>query len=176
VTGPYATAGLLEAGGGQQTGAAQAAPLSQAALDGVVGAALTRLQDAGVGGALLGRLSAAQFQVSDLPTGELGVASPSANQVLIDKSAAGHGWFVDPTPLQDEEYAPAPWGALCAPAGAPAGDHLDLLTAVLHELAHLAGLPDISAASSPAELMGEQLGTGNRLTAALEQVFARSPF
>ena len=55
------------AGGGPQAGAAPAAPLTQAALDGVVGAARARLQAAGVGGALLGRLAAAQFQVSDLP-------------------------------------------------------------------------------------------------------------
>ena len=67
-------------------------------------------------------------------------------------------------------------GALAAPAGTPAGDHLDLLTALLRELGHLAGLPDVSAASSPADLLGEQLGTGNRRTAALDQVFARSPF
>jgi hypothetical protein len=176
VTGADATASLLEAAGGPQTGAAQAVPLSQADLDGVVGAALTRLQEAGVGGALLGRLSAAQFQVSDLPAGELGVAFPSANKVLIDTGAAGQGWFVDPTPLQDEEFTPTPSGALYAPAGTAAGDHTDLLTAVLHEMGHLAGLPDVSAASSPADLMGEQLGTGSRLTAALDRVFAQSPF
>jgi hypothetical protein len=52
---------------------------------------------------------------------------------------------------------------------------MDLLTAVLHELGHLAGLPDVSAASSPADLMGDQLGTSSRLTAALDQVFAQSP-
>src|SRR5262249_38965445 len=146
----------------------------QAALDGIVGAALSRLQDAGVGGALLGRLSAAQFQVSDLPPTELGVALPSADRVLIDRGAAGHGWFVDPTPPRDEEYAPARWGALAARAGPPAWDHLDLLTAVLHELGNLAGLPEVSAAHAPADLMGDLLGSGNRLTAALDRVFADS--
>jgi hypothetical protein len=117
-----------------------------------------------------------QFQVSDLPAGELGVAFPSADKVLIDTSAADHGWFVDPTPLQDEEFTPAPSGALFAAAGTAAGDHTDLLTAVLHEMGHLAGLPDVSAASSPADLMGDQMGTGSRLTAALDQVFTRSLF
>jgi large repetitive protein len=104
------------------------------------------------------------------------VAFPSANRVLIDQGAAGHGWFVDPTPLQDEEYAPAPSGALFGPAGTAAGDHMDLLTGVLHEMAHFAGLPDVSAATAPADLMGNRLGTGSRLTAALDQVFARSQF
>jgi hypothetical protein len=41
-------------------------------------------------------------------------------------------------------------------------------------MAHLAGLPDVSPASSPGDLMGDQLGTGSRLTAALDQVFAQS--
>jgi hypothetical protein len=166
--------GLLRAADGAPTADPQP-PLTQAALDGVVGAALTRLQAAGVGGALFSRLSAAQFQVSDLPAGELGLALPSANRVQIDRGAAGHGWFVDSTPLQDEEYAAAPSGALDAPAGTAAGDHLDLLTAVLHELGQLAGLPDVSAAAHPAELMGDLLGAGNRLTAALDRAFAQSP-
>jgi uncharacterized repeat protein (TIGR01451 family) len=175
VTSAYGWAGLLRAGDGAPTADPQP-PLTQAALDGIVGAALSRLQDAGVGGALLGRLAAAQFQVSDLPATELGVALPSTDRVLIDRDAAGHGWFVDPTPLQDEEYAPAPWGALAAPAGTPAGDHMDLLTVVLHELGNLAGLTDVSAAANPADLMGDLLGRGNRLTTALDRVFAHSPF
>src|SRR5262249_17242486 len=165
VTGPYATASLLRAGGGLPTGAAPAAPLTQAALDGVVATALARLQDAGVGGALLRGLAAAHVPVRDLPAGDLGRAFPGANQVLIDKDAAGHGWFVDPTPLQDEEFTPAPSGALYAPAGTAAGDHRDLLTAVLHELGHLAGLSDVGAATHPADLMGDQLRAGERLTA-----------
>jgi hypothetical protein len=155
--------------------AAQPAPLSQAALDSIVSAALTRLQAAGVGEALLARLSAAQFQVSDLPAGELGLTSRSANLVQLDRTAAGRGWFVDPTPLADEEYVRSPSGALYAQAGTAAGDHMDLLTAVLHEMAHLAGVPDVSAASAPADLMGDQLGAGNRLTAALDQVFGDNP-
>jgi hypothetical protein len=176
VTGPYTTARLLRAGEGPPTGAAPAAPLSQAALDAVVGAARSRLQTAGIDGALLGRLSAAQFQVSDLPAGDLGMAFPGANLVQIDRGAAGLGWFVDPTPLADEEFTPAPSGALVAPAGTPAGEHRDLLTAVLHELGHLAGLPDVSTAAHPADLMGDQLAEGVRLTAALDRVFTRGPF
>src|SRR5262249_58612840 len=116
-------------------------------------------------GARLGRLPAAQFQVSDLPATEVGVALPSADRVLIDRGAAGHGWFVDPTPLADEEYAPAAWGALAAPAGTPAGDHLDLLTAVLHELGNLAGLAEGSGGHPPAHLTGGLLGSGDRPTA-----------
>jgi parallel beta-helix repeat protein len=173
VTSSYGRADLLRAGDGAQAADPQT-PLTQADLDGVVAAALTRLQAAGVGGALLGQLSAAHFQVSDLPAGNLGMGFPGANQVLIDPDAAGHGWFVDPTPLQDEEFTPAPSGALLASAGTAAEDRMDLLTAVLHELGHLAGLPDVSAAADPGNLMGDVLGLSNRLTAALDRVFAQS--
>ena len=60
--------------------------------------------------------------------------------------------------------------------GTGAKGRMDLLTAVLHELGHLAGLPEVSATTNPADLMGDQLADGERRTAALDQVFARSPF
>jgi len=59
--------------------------------------------------------------------------------------------------------------------GTPAAEHLDLLTAVLHELGHLAGLPDVSAATNPADRTGDPLGAGVRRTAALDRVFAQGP-
>jgi hypothetical protein len=91
--------------------------------------------------------------------------------VVIDTDAAGHGWFVDRTPLQDEEFALAPWGALYAPPGTPAGDHMDLLSVVLDGLGQLAGLPDVSAKDSPGDLRADLLGAGNRLTATLDRAF-----
>jgi hypothetical protein len=95
---------------------------------------------------------------------------------LLDRTAAGHGWFVDPTPLQDEEFRGGADGPLTAAPTGPAAGKMDLLTAVLHELGHLAGLPDVSAATDPADLMGEQLADGDRRTAALDRVFAQGPF
>jgi hypothetical protein len=172
VPGAYGAPGLLQAAGGAASLEAQAAPLSQQALDGAVQAALTRLHEAGASDAVLGRLGPAHAQVGDLPGAELGQAWPASGAVLLDGDAAGHGWFVDPTPLTDEEFD-ASGQAL---AGGPAAGRMDLLTAVLHELGHLAGLPDVSAATDPADLMGEQLGAGVRRTAVLDQVFARTPF
>jgi hypothetical protein len=64
---------------------------------------------------------------------------------------------VDPTPFEDEEFDAA-GNAL---AGSGAEGHMDLLTAVLHEFGHLAGLDDDSG--SP--LMAGLLGTGTRRTA-----------
>jgi hypothetical protein len=90
--------------------------------------------------------------------------------VVLDTTAAGHGWFVDPTPLADEEFAATPQGALLALPGSAADGHEDLLTVVLHELGHLAGLADTDA---PGTLMGGYLGDGVRLTAGLDRVFGQ---
>jgi hypothetical protein len=168
----YGPGATLQAAGGAGSVDPQAAPLSQQAVDGAVQAALTRLHEAGVSGAVLGRLGLARVQVADLPGADLGQAALASGTVVLDRTAAGHGWFVDPTPLQDEEFD-ASGQAL---AGGAAAGRMDLMTAVLHELGHLAGLPDISAAADPADLMGDQLGAGDRRTAALDQVFARTSF
>jgi hypothetical protein len=139
--------------------------------------ALTQEQlDAAVAGAL-GRLGGAalppvRFAVRDLGGDTLGLASPADRTVWIDDDAAGNGWFVDPTPDQDEEFLSGAGGRLSAAPGGPAEGKMDLLTAVLHELGHLAGLSDVSAATNPADLMGDQLAQGTRLTAALDRVFA----
>ena len=88
--------------------------------------------------------------------------------VTQDRDAAGHGWFVDPTPGQDEEFVGGAGGPLSAAPGGPADGREDLLTAVLHELGHLAGGPDGTSG-----LMAGVLAPGVRETQALDQVFAR---
>ncbi|HZY86740.1 MAG TPA: hypothetical protein VFE78_18040, partial [Gemmataceae bacterium] len=55
-----------------------------------------------------------------------------------------------------------------------AGGRMDLSTAVLHEMGHLAGLPDEGAASQPGDLMADTLAPGARSTQALDQVFAQA--
>jgi hypothetical protein len=54
--------------------------------------------------------------------------------VEIDRRAAGFGWFVDSTPLRDEEFA-----AHGNELAVPGLRGIDLLTVVLHELGHVAG-------------------------------------
>jgi hypothetical protein len=85
------------------------------------------------------------------------------NQVLISADGAGHGWFVDPTPLQNEEFA-ADGTAL---AGSAAAGREDLLTTVLHEMGHLAGLADDSGSA----LLGDTLAPGVRHTDHLDAAF-----
>jgi hypothetical protein len=141
-----------------------AAAVDEAALEATVQAALTRLSEAGVSSSVVRRLASAHYELAALPAGTLGLAFEGSNQVLISRDAAGHGWFVDPTPLQDEEFA-ANGTAL---AGSAAAGHEDLLTTVLHEMAHLVGVGDDSGSA----LMQDMLAPGVRHTAALDAVFA----
>jgi hypothetical protein len=64
--------------------------------------------------------------VTDLPGGKLAEVAPDGRTIFVDDDAAGWGWHTDPT-------TPVP------------ADRIDLLTALLHELGHIAGLDHTSA-------------------------------
>ncbi len=70
-----------------------------------------------------GVLAAVRFEVVDLPGLILGRASGTT--VWLDATAAGHGWFIDPTPSDDIDFG---YGGV------------DTLTVVMHELGHVLGL------------------------------------
>ncbi len=62
--------------------------------------------------------------------------------ILIDRNAAGYGWFIDPTPQDDSEFTPLASGALVAQPQSAADRHADLLTTVMHEMGHILGYAD----------------------------------
>jgi hypothetical protein len=128
-------------------------------LGSIVSAALGRLDAAGVDPGVINALATAQYVVGDLGGAWLGAADLAGNRVIVDADAAGHGWFVDPTPLDDSEFGP----------GGPVG--MDLLTVVMHEMGHLAGQGD----DSGSDLMGGFLAQGVRQTGALDAVFGSGP-
>src|SRR5262249_28394514 len=140
-----------------------AAALSTGDLNIIVQAALGRLQQAGVAQDLLNRLSTVTALIQPLSPGQLGEALPNQNTIVLSPDGAGHGWFVDPTPYRDEEFA-----GDTALANSPAAGREDLLTTVLHELGHIAGLADDSGSS----LMLDALPEGTRRTARLGAAFA----
>src|SRR6185295_16155031 len=94
---PSALRAARSLGGGEGTA------LNSGDLASAVAAALARVQAAGASGALLAHLAAAQYLVADLAPGDLGLADPAANRVLLSPNASRYGWFVDPTPNADEE-------------------------------------------------------------------------
>jgi sugar lactone lactonase YvrE len=126
--------------------------LTNADLQPIVAEAIRRWTAAGLNSAQQARLRAVQFQVTDLSDtvpNEVGVAELGV--VRLDARAAGFGWFVDPTPANDSEFATSK-----PPAG------MDLLTVVMHELGHELGLFDLNTAAHPGDLMAEGLAPGVR--------------
>jgi hypothetical protein len=87
---------------------------------------------------LLAAMASVKIQVADLPGGLLGEAV--GKTILIDRDAAGYGWFVDSTPTDDLEFASVSGPhSLAAGIASPAAQRVDLLTTVMHEMGHVLG-------------------------------------
>jgi VCBS repeat-containing protein len=156
---------LLAADGGVQASSPTPGEthLTQAQLDSVVAAAISQWAHAGASAAQLAALSAITFSVADLSDKTVGEQSPG--HIFIDVDAAGHGWFVDPTPNDNSEFTHAANAAgtdLYTDPSNDAAGHLDLLTAVTHEMGHELGLADSTAASDVHDLMHIDLVDGER--------------
>jgi uncharacterized delta-60 repeat protein len=111
-------------------------------------------------GADADRLASVRVQIAQLSGDLLGLAGSGV--ITVSADAAGWGWFVDPTPDQDEEFALTAADGLHAQAGSPAAGKVDLLTVLEHELGHELGLPDLDPASNPGAVLDATLPTGVR--------------
>ena len=87
------------------TPAANTAPalLQANQLQPIVAAAEARWAVAGIAPAMIDRLKQTQSVVTDLQAGYLGLTE--GNEILLSRDAASFGWFVDPTPSVNEEFA-----------------------------------------------------------------------
>jgi hypothetical protein len=119
-------------------------------------AAVTRFEAAGLSAEGISRLQAASIQFADLDGGLLGLTL--GDRILVDTDAAGFGFFVDRTPLDDLEFQTATGQA----QSAAARNRVDLLTVFLHVLAHVLGAPDMSAEHNPDHLLADRLPVGVR--------------
>jgi hypothetical protein len=149
---------LLTTADGAVPEASSVSTLTQTELQPIVTEALARWTAAGANTQALAAMKQVQFIVTDLPGADLGLAQ--ANRVHLDIDAAGHGWFVDPTPASDEEFGPSAGGQLLKTVDPRAVDQIDLLTVVEHELGHVVGLKDLDALTD--DLMSGVLGRGLR--------------
>ena len=150
---------------------AQATPsatITQDTIRPIVTEAIARWAAAGLDQQTLTALRNTSFVISNLPGSYLGMTDH--NTVYLDQDAAGRGWFVDPTPAQDEEFQPAKAAGQLQAVDPRALDHMDLLTVVEHELGHVAGLPDFG--TDPSDLMNPHLGRGLRRVPSLLDVDA----
>ncbi|MGM0488578.1 MAG: choice-of-anchor D domain-containing protein [Planctomycetota bacterium] len=151
------SAPLLTAGG-PRVAVENATPLTEAELRPITAEGLSRWARAGLPDELLNKLNRTDFGVVDLPGAHLGMAT--SDGILIDSDAAGHGWFIDPTPDKDNEFSRVQESGDLRAVAPNAVDRIDLLTVVSHELGHIAGLDDL--ASSTDDLMSATLETGRR--------------
>jgi large repetitive protein len=91
-----------------------------------------------------------KIEITDLPTGQLAEANithfdsngrPTSGTLTLDIDANGLGWFIDSSPWDNAEFGTLNGETLFrATLGSEAYGHYDLLTTILHELGHLAGL------------------------------------
>jgi hypothetical protein len=84
--------------------------------------------------------------------------------VHLDPNAAGNGWFIDPTPASNEEFAASAGSQQLHAVDPRALDRIDLLTVVEHELGHVAGLGDLDALAD--DVMNGVLSPGVRRIAS----------
>ncbi|MCC8980975.1 cadherin domain-containing protein [Bradyrhizobium acaciae] len=156
---------LLAADGGVQADVATPGEthLTQSELNSVVSSAIAQWAAAGASTAQLFLLHAVTFSVADLG-GQI-VGLESAGHITIDTAAAGHGWYIDPTPSDNFEFTHALNASgtdLLTDSSTAAAGHLDLLTTVTHELGHVLGLPDTISPSDVHDLMYIGLADGER--------------
>jgi len=105
------------------------------------------------------------FQIVDLQG--LTLATTIGNTVYIDVDAAGHGWFVDLTPGEDEEFHQVEGAtAWIAAESSLACDRIDLMTVVMHELGHVMGIEHSGSDAADSDLMNATLNASVRLLPA----------
>jgi fibronectin type 3 domain-containing protein len=113
-------------------------------LESTVASAIGLWQGSGVPASTTNTWKSGRISFVDLPDDLLGVAL--SDRILLDRDAAGWGWFVDPTPTSDEEFKDGKGIEEQARVG------IDLLSVVLHELGHAFGWVD--DAGSDSDVMG----------------------
>ncbi|MEN8205399.1 MAG: calcium-binding protein, partial [Pseudomonadota bacterium] len=139
------------------TGSSQV--LQTGALDPLAAEAIARLTSTyGFSDEEQARLAGVTFSVTDLQG--LMLAQTRGSSVEIDVDAAGHGWFVDPTPMDDAEFRRhIPGTGLAATPDSDAYDRIDLLSVIMHELGHVLDLSH----ESGQPFMADTLTDGQRL-------------
>jgi hypothetical protein len=155
----FAPASPLRAVGTPQ-GAIQTDRLALDRLDSIRAAALSYWESTGLGAERMNLLGGARLRIADLP-GEL-LGAVVDNAIVLDEKAAGFGWFVDPTPLTDEEFEWNHESNYGVGRSGEAGDRFDLLTVLKHEYGHLLGLDDRNSPDDPYDLMASELAAGIR--------------
>lgn len=161
ITTPGAAPAPLLVQGGSVAEDGSLPALTQAQLDLIVEAAGAQWRASGLTADQEAVLSSLHVAIPDLDGATIGLTTGTT--VLIDRTAAGREWFIDPTPQDHAEFrfirGLSQW---IADAQSPAFQRMDLLTVVLHEMGHVLGYSDQPAQRHHTTLMTETLPTGTR--------------
>ncbi|HNJ44291.1 MAG TPA: hypothetical protein PKZ53_27665, partial [Acidobacteriota bacterium] len=113
--------------------------VTQEELDLLKAAAISRWTTADIPAEVLEKMRNITISLGDLPIGIIAINDPQS--IVVDYSAAGYGWFVDSSPLGDEEFQRVGSSQLyVARPNTPAFRKADLLTVIMRQLGHIAGL------------------------------------
>jgi hypothetical protein len=105
----------------------------------------------------LAALSTVDYTIADLPGAQLGLASPVAGRIWLDRDGAGRGWIEESSRRTTDD-------------GQRTSAGFDLLTAVMHEMGHIAGYDHGDAIAG--ELMDATLRAGDSGADAVDALFA----
>jgi hypothetical protein len=144
----------LQAAQGQGPGGGT---LTSDALAPLVLEAVHRWEQAGATADQIAVINGIHIAVGNLDDGVL--AGTFGSTIVIDDDAAGWGWFVDSTPQDNSEFGIVHSATELVAAGGDAGQHIDLLTAVMHEIGHVIGLEH---ADAPGDIMDKTVDVGVR--------------
>jgi uncharacterized repeat protein (TIGR01451 family) len=135
--------------------------LTENQLNDAVAVAIERWSAAGLTQKQIATLSQIKFEVADLAGKYLGEAA--SNHILVSRDAQRKGWFIDSKTPSSLSFAHAVSSTrlYADPWSAPAG-HIDLLTAIEHEIGHKLGLNDTYAQKDRDNLMYGYLTVGER--------------
>jgi hypothetical protein len=99
------------------------------------------IDELGTGDSRLAVLDTVEVSAGNLPEGRIGATV--GNEIVIDSTAAGRGWFVDSSPGDNSEFVPLGIGGeMVAAAGSAAFGRMDLLSTVMHEMGNAMGFKE----------------------------------